>query len=368
MSVETSLCSVPDFQEYAFKTLPKKVLDYYRSGSCQQKTLHNNREAFDKLRIRPRMLIDASKIETNAEVLGIKVQIPFGIAPSAMQKLAHPDGEIGNAKAIGKLGGIYILSTLSTTSLEDVASGAPDTIKWFQLYVYKDRQLTKGVVQRAEKAGFRALVLTVDANVFGLRYADMKNCLDLPPHLRLANFDGLVSKMEKPENTSGLNVYCNQLFDRSISWKDVQWLKSITKLPIILKGILTAEDALIAVEQGVSAIIVSNHGGRQLDTAPASIEALPEIAAAVGHKIDIYFDGGVQFGTDIFKALALGAKMVFIGRSALWGLAYGGEQGVHKLLKILENEFLITMGLTGCQKISDIKKQMVVHESFYHKL
>ncbi|XP_065210958.1 uncharacterized protein Hao [Planococcus citri] len=368
MNTEASLCCVPDFQEYAFRTLPKKVLDYYRSGSCQQKTLHNNREAFDRLRIRPRMLIDASKIETSSEVLGCKVQIPFGIAPSAMQKLAHPEGEIGNAKAIGQLGGIYILSTLSTTSLEDVAAATPNTTKWFQLYVYKDRELTKKVVQRAEKAGYKALVLTVDANVFGLRYADMKNNFDLPPHLKLANFDGLISKIEKAENTSGLNSYCNQLFDQSISWNDVQWLQKITKLPVVLKGILTAEDAIVAVEHGVSAIIVSNHGGRQLDTAPASIEALPEIVRAVGNKVDVLFDGGIQYGTDIFKALALGAKMVFIGRAALWGLAYGGEKGVHKLLKILENELTTTMGLTGCQKVKDIKKEMIVHESFYHKL
>ncbi|XP_065209184.1 uncharacterized protein LOC135837708 [Planococcus citri] len=360
-----SFCCVADFKEFALRSLPKNVVDYYCTGSGQENTIRNNRTAFDKLRIRPRILVDApGKVDISTEVLGCPLQIPFGIAPSAMQKLAHPDGEIGNAKAIGKLGGVYIHSTISTTSVEEVASAAPDTIKWFQIYFLKDRELTKRVVQKAEKVGYRALVFTADANVMGLRYAVMKNPTELPPHLKLGNFDWSVPEID----TLGLDSYLNQLLDHNISWKDIKWLKEITKLPIIIKGILTAEDALLAIDHGVSAIIVSNHGGRQLDSAPASIEALREIVKVVGDKIDIFFDGGVEFGMDIFKALALGAKMVFLGKSALWGLTCGGEKGIQKLLEILQHELVTTMGLTGCQNLKAIKKNMVVHESYYDTL
>ncbi|XP_075231832.1 uncharacterized protein LOC142330463 isoform X2 [Lycorma delicatula] len=321
------------------------------------------------LRIRPRIMIDISNRDCSATVLGYKIKYPIGVSPTAMQKMAHPEGECANARAVGAFGSIFTLSTLSTSSIEEVAKAAPNTNKWFQLYIYKDRDVTREMVLRAEKAGFKALVLTVDASVFGTRYADVRNKFHLPAHLRLANFEGLKSnKINHAEQNSGLTEYVNKLFDSSLSWKDIKWLKDITKLPLVLKGILTPEDAIIAADLGVAAILVSNHGARQLDTVPASIEALPEIATAVGNRCEIYLDGGIRYGTDVFKALALGAKMVFVGRPAVWGLTHSGEEGVTNVLNILGREFDETLALTGCKSVSDIKKSMVVHESTYSKL
>lgn len=296
--------------------------------------------------------------------------MPIGVAPTAMQKMAHPDGECANARAVGRAGSIFILSTLSTSSIEEVAAAAPETIKWFQLYIYKDRELTKKLVARAEAAGFKALVLTVDASAWGMRYADARNKFILPPHLKLANFSGNLSSGVSDTTNSGsaLAKYVETLFDLNITWDDVKWLKRITKLPVMVKGVLTAEDAKIASDIGVGGIIVSNHGGRQLDTSPASIEALPEISKAVGHRVDVYLDGGIRYGTDVFKALALGAKMVFVGRPAVWGLTYNGEEGVKKVLDILAQEFDTTLALAGCRSPADITADMVTHESTYSKL
>uniref|UniRef100_R4G4U1 (S)-2-hydroxy-acid oxidase n=1 Tax=Rhodnius prolixus TaxID=13249 RepID=R4G4U1_RHOPR len=361
------LCCLCDFEKLALTRLPKPVADYYGAGACGEHTLKLNNSAFQKLRIRPRVLRDISVRDTSCEILGSKIKIPIGVSPSAMQKMAHPEGECANARAVGEKGSIFILSTLSTTSLEEVAECAPDTIKWFQLYIYYYRDATKALIKRAENAGYKALVVTVDTNVLGLRYADTKNKFSLPPHLTLANFSGKESSCNEGSG-SALTSYTDELFDSSINWEDIKWLRSITDLPIVLKGIQTAEDAIIAAEIGVQAIMVSNHGARQLDTAPASIEALPEIARAVGNRCEVYLDGGLRYGTDVFKALALGAKMVFIGRPALWGLACDGQRGVKKVLDILHHEFSITLGLAGCNSLDEISKNMVVHESYYSKL
>ncbi|XP_044738366.1 peroxisomal (S)-2-hydroxy-acid oxidase GLO1 [Chrysoperla carnea] len=369
--MNSNFVSVKDFKEYAHSVLPRNSLDYYRSGAAEQLTLALNKQAFNKLRIRPRMLVDVSKRDLSTTILGEKVSMPVGVSPSAMQKMAHPDGEAGNARACEAAGTIYILSTLSTTSIEDVAKAAPKCVKWFQLYIYTDRAITRNLVSRAERAGFKALALTVDAPLFGVRRADIRNKFCLPKHLRLANFEETDSKSTKIQSSkegSGLQEYVNGLFDASITWNDIAWLKSITKLPIVLKGILTKEDAILARQVGVQAILVSNHGARQLDGTPASIEALPEIVKAVGKDLEIYMDGGVDEGTDVFKALALGARMCFMGRPALWGLATDGENGVKAVLNILRNEFDYALALTGCTSVRDIKPEMVVHESFYSRL
>ncbi|EDW02066.1 peroxisomal (S)-2-hydroxy-acid oxidase GLO3 [Drosophila grimshawi] len=361
-----SLVSVADFEQKANGQLEPNALDYYRSGAGEQVTLNLNRQAYKRLRLRPRCLRDVSKLDASCEILGEHLNWPLGIAPTAMQKLAHPDGEIGSARAAGKAGSIFILSTLSTTSLEDVAAAAPDTCKWFQLYIYRDRCLTEELVRRAERANFKALVLTVDTPINGDRRADARNHLSLPSHLTLANFkaectQGFVSKC----GGSGLNEYVACNYDPSISWQDVKWLQQLTHLPIVLKGILSAEDALLARDIGCAGLIVSNHGGRQLDTTPASIEVLPEIVAAVGKDMVVMMDGGIMQGIDIFKALALGAQTVFIGRPTLWGLAANGQRGVEQLLTILKRDFEVTMTLTGCPTLADIRPAMVVHESAY---
>lgn len=212
-------------------------------------------------------MVDVSKRDMSCNVFGLNLSMPIAIAPSAMQKMAHPDGEVGAARAAGNAGTIYTLSTLSTSSLEEVATGAPDTHKWFQFYIYKDRKLSESLVRRAEKAGFKAIVLTVDAPCFGIRRADVRNKFSLPPDLRLANFQDQVQSA----GGSGINEYVNSQFDATLTWNDVKWLKTITKLPVIVKGILTAEDALLAVENQVDGIIVSNHGARQIDTSSSTV-------------------------------------------------------------------------------------------------
>ncbi|XP_060517368.1 2-Hydroxyacid oxidase 1 [Cylas formicarius] len=366
----SDLVCVKDFEDRAFKILPRNALDYYRSGAGRQETLENNRTAFSKLKIRPRCLRNVSKRDVSTTVFGEKVSIPVGISPTAMQRMAHPEGECANARAAEAMGTIFTLSTIATSSIEEVAEAAPGAIKWFQLYIFNDREVTRQLVRRAENAGYKALVLTVDTPFFGLRLADMRNKFKLPTHLKLANFEGTVASVanKKSETTgSGLNDLGN-LFDASLSWDDIAWLKTITRLPIVLKGILTAEDAMLAADLGVAAVLVSNHGARQVDGTPASIEALPEIVNAAGHRLEVFLDGGITDGTDIFKALALGAKMVFVGRPALWGLACGGADGVTKILGILKTEFEYALGISGCSTVADIRSNMVVHESFYSKL
>ncbi|XP_030555536.1 peroxisomal (S)-2-hydroxy-acid oxidase GLO5-like isoform X1 [Drosophila novamexicana] len=376
--------SVSDFEQKASVELEKNALDYYKSGAGEQLTLRLNREAFQRvvrlrfnlgfwllglLRLRPRCLRDVSQLEISCMILGHHIEFPLGIAPVAMQKMAHPVGEIGNARAAGVAGCIFILSTLATTSLEDLAAAAPETCKWFQLYIYKDRALTESLVRRAENAGFKALVLTVDAPVFGQRRDDVRNKFSLPSHLSLANFHGeLASGVVSVIGGSGLSEYVVSQFDPTVTWQDIKWLKLLTHLPIIVKGVLTAEDAELAREFGCAGIIVSNHGGRQLDSTPATIEVLPEIVKAVGKDLVVMLDGGIREGNDILKALALGAQMVFIGRPSIWALACDGLRGVEQLLGLLRKDFEISMALTGCRTLADIQATMVVPESAYRRL
>ncbi|XP_048004861.1 2-Hydroxyacid oxidase 1 isoform X3 [Leguminivora glycinivorella] len=319
--------SVKDLENVALSMLSKSTGDYYKSGATDEQSLAENRDAFKRLRIRPKCLVGVGNSCLNTTVLGQKVSMPIGIAPSAMQRMAHPDGELANVRAAQAEGTIYTLSTIATSSIEEVSEAAPNAIKWFQLYIYNDREVTKNLVLRAEKAGFKAIALTVDTPLFGIRRADIRNNFTLPSHLR------------------------------------------ITNLPIVAKGIMRADDAIEAVQAGCSGILVSNHGARQLDGTPATIEVLPEIVEAVkSYNVEVYLDGGVTTGTDVYKALALGARMVFVGRPALWGLTVGGQAGVQKMLQILRTELQFTVQIAGTPTISDIKRDMVCHESVYSKL
>lgn len=369
--MEPRLVCVRDFEEYACQRLDRNALDYYKSGAGHEQTLRDNKEAFTRWRIRPRMLRDVSRRDLSTTVLGEKITFPVGVAPTAMQRMAHPDGEEATARASASVGTVMILSTLSTTSLEDVAQAAPEGLRWFQLYVYKDRPVTEQLVRRAEKCGYKAIVLTVDAPTFGIRLADVRNKFLLPPHLRLANFfpeDGKSYGARSSKGGSGINEYVASMFDATITWKDLAWLKSITNLPIVVKGVLTGEDAKLALEHGASAILVSNHGARQLDGVPATIDVLSEIVNAVNGCCEVYLDGGVSTGTDVFKALALGARAVFVGRPNLWGLVCKGEEGSRSVLKILQNEFDTAMTLSGCAAIRDIESSMLINQSNYCKL
>ncbi|MGH2412442.1 MAG: alpha-hydroxy acid oxidase, partial [Microcystaceae cyanobacterium] len=263
-------------------------------------------------------------------------------------------------KAATALGSVMVLSTLSTQSLESVASVRNNTPQWFQLYIHRDRTLTRLLVERAEKAGFSAICLTVDAPVLGKRERDRRNQFTLPVGMELANLAIADLAIPKTVGESGLLTYFAQQIDPSVTWKDLAWLQSLTKLPILVKGILRGDDAKRAMECGVKGIIVSNHGGRQLDGAIASLDALVEIVAAVENQVDILIDGGIRRGIDILKALALGAKAVLVGRPILWGLAVGGEAGVHHVLELLRDELDLAMALSGCSTIQKIDPSLII--------
>ncbi|XP_070000343.1 uncharacterized protein Hao isoform X2 [Penaeus vannamei] len=363
-AMSSSLVCVQDYEEQATKILPRNALDYYRSGATREITLQENKDAIKRWYIRPRFLRDVSKRSMQTTVLGHTVNVPFGVAPTAMQRMATPDGESANARAAGKIGTVFTLSTIATTSIEEIASEAPDTLRFFQLYIYKDRAVTASLVKRAEAAGFSALVLTVDAPHFGIRLADLRNKFTLPPHLGMANFqtgDEKSNRVNTSAGGSGINEYVKSLFDPSLTWDDVAWLKRLTHLPIVLKGILTAEDALLGLKAGATGIWVSNHGARQVDGVPPSIEALSEIIKAVDGRCEVYVDGGFSEGTDIFKALALGARMVFLGRPLLWGLACGGEEGALNILNILKGELDSTMALSGGAALASVYLPTAAH-------
>ncbi|KDO33746.1 hypothetical protein SPRG_01627 [Saprolegnia parasitica CBS 223.65] len=357
--------NVEEFETYARTYLPKKTLDYYISGADDMVTLKENRLAFTRLKLMPRVLRDVRNIDTSTTLLGSPIATPVCIAPSAMQRMAHPDGELASSAAAAAKKTCYTLSTISTTSLEDVAVSNGDGLRWYQLYVFKDRELTRDLVVRAEKAGYKALVLTVDTPVLGSREPDHRNNFALPKHLTMANFTH--GKHAHRMNEVGLSQYTKELFDLNITWDDVAWLQSITTLPVVVKGILTPEDAIMACDVGCKGILVSNHGARQLDTVPATIEVLPAIVEAVQGRAEVYLDGGVRRGTDVFKALALGARAVFLGRPTLWGLAHSGQQGVEDVISMLTNELAHAMMFSATTTLADIGPNYVRHEAYFRQ-
>jgi 4-hydroxymandelate oxidase len=350
-----------EYQTLAKQQLSQMVWDYYASGAWDEITLRDNRAAFERYKLYPRMLVDVSQRDLSTTLLGQSLPLPILIAPMAFQCLAHPEGEIATAKAAAELGSVMVLSTLATTSMEEVARVRNQTPQWFQLYVHRDRGLTRALVERAYAAGFQALCLTVDAPMLGKRERDTRNQFVLPSGMELANFSSLTD-LEIPfkPGESGLFAYVLEQFNPALTWTDLEWLQSLSPLPLVVKGILRGDDALRAVEHGAKAVIVSNHGGRQLDGAIASIDALSKVVATVGDKADVLVDGGIRRGTDILKALALGAKAVLLGRPVLWGLAVGGETGVQHVLELLRDELHLSMALSGCAKLQDIDSSLVV--------
>src|SRR5689334_438286 len=344
--------NIAEYEELAAERLAPVVWDYYRGGSDDERTLHANRDAFERIKLRPRVLVDVSQIALETTVLGIELPTPLLVAPTAYHGLAHPEGECETARGASAAGALMVASTMSNRSLEEVANAATCPL-WFQLYVYRDRQVTEDLVRRAEAVGYRALVLTVDTARLGRRERDIRNGFGLPPHLHMGNFAGAAREQPGQEpGLSGLAVYANALLDSSLTWEALDWLRSITALPIVVKGILTAEDARLAVEHGARGIIVSNHGGRQLESGMATIEALPEVVAAAHGGAEVYLDGGIRRGTDALKALALGARAVLLGRPILWGLAVGGQQGVARVLELLNAELEMAMALVGSPSVA----------------
>lgn len=351
--------NVSDYEPLARERMTSSAWDYYRSGSNDEVTLRETRAAYERIQLRPRMLVDVSNCDLTTTVLGTPVSMPILVAPTAHHCLANEEGECATARGAGAADTLMIVSTMATRSLEDVAQAATGPL-WFQLYVYRDRDVSESLVRRAEAAGYRALALTVDVPRLGRRERDIRNGFGLPPGLHLANFVGTYSEEPEAEpGESGLAAYAASLIDASLTWEGLEWLRSITSLPILVKGILTAEDAQLAAKHGAAGIIVSNHGGRQLDGVPPTIEVLAEIVDAVGGQCEVYLDGGIRRGTDVLKALALGARAVLVGRPVLWGLAAKGEDGVHHVLDLLRTELELAMALAGRPTLASIDRTVV---------
>ncbi|KAF2160429.1 hypothetical protein M409DRAFT_70397 [Zasmidium cellare ATCC 36951] len=377
--------TIEELERHAHDLMDKQTRDYYNEGADSGSTLRENMTAYEKYRIRPRVLRDVSAVDTTVNIFGHKNSVPLGVAPTAMQCLAHSDGEIGTANACKKAGIVMGLSSFATKSLEDVADASEENPNVLQLYLFEDKEHSRKLIQRAKKAGFKAVFLTVDTPFLGRRNLEIRNQFKLPPHFKVANFadentgpsedsngrpplkrrssqagyhDG-----EKWVSPTGPVTFHSHAANPTLTWeKDIDWLKSECQpeMQVWVKGIATGDDAILALHHGVDGIVVSNHGGRQLNGALATLDALPEIVAAVGGKIPIHVDGGIRHGTDVFKALALGADFVWIGRPVLWGLAYKGQTGVELALKLISDEIRLCMALAGTVKVSDITKEYLV--------
>jgi len=350
-----------ELEELARAKVPRPAFDYIAGGADDEVSLRRNREAYGKWALRPRVLVDVSSCDTSATVLGQRVSMPILVAPTAFHGLVHPDGEIGTARGAAAAGTIMVVSAVATRTMEEIAAAiaAP---RWFQLYVWKDREVTAELVKRSARAGYRAICLTVDTPLLGRREKDERNAFTLPSgigigNVRPAGLDG----MPESEHGSAFAKYVKEMLDPAVTWRDLAWLRSLTSLPIVVKGIMTMEDAKIAVEHKVEGIVVSNHGGRQLDSTPATLDVLPEIVDAVRGRAEVFMDGGIRRGTDVLKALALGARAVLVGRSPLWGLALGGAEGVHAVLEHLRKEFALAMALSGRSSLGQIDRSMVQH-------
>jgi 4-hydroxymandelate oxidase len=352
--------TIAEFEAVARQRLEPAHYDYYAGGAQDEITLAENEAAFKRLRLLPRVLRGSDKRDLSIELLGSRASMPILIAPTAFHRLAHADGELATARAAALAGTIMIVSMASTTAIEDVAAAArevaPDPALWFQLYLQPDLEFTEAIVRRAEAAGVQAFVVTVDSPVLGRRERDDRNDFhDLPSGLVVENLRNI------GENRSGGNAshVRDIVMSAGLNWEHIAWLRSKTKLPVLIKGVLHAEDARLAVHHGVAGIVVSNHGGRQLDTVPATIDVLPEIAAAVGGAMPVLLDGGIRRGTDVVKALALGADAVGVGRPVLWGLAAGGREGVSQVLELLREDFDQALAMCGGRHPADLTPDQV---------
>jgi (S)-2-hydroxy-acid oxidase len=388
-NVDLNCLTIAELERIAHDKMDKQTRDYYNEGADSGSTLRENLSAYNKYRIRPRVLRDVSAVDPSVSIFGHQNRVPFGVAPTAMQCLAHADGETGTANACRDMNIAMGLSSFATKTLEEVAEASRDNPNVLQLYLFEDRDHSIKLINRAKKAGFKAVFLTVDTPFLGRRNLELRNQFKLPPHFKVANFaqdqepalqDEVVDGEENTPNRdpgptksqagrmengkwvqpSGPVTFHSHAANPTLNWeKDIAWLKEVCKpeMEVWVKGIATGEDALLAVHHGVDGVVVSNHGGRQLNGALATLDALPEVVEAVQGKIPVHVDGGVRHGTDVFKALALGADFVWVGRPVLWGLAYKGEEGVKLMLRILSDEFRLCMGLAGVVNVKEITKE-----------
>jgi isopentenyl diphosphate isomerase/L-lactate dehydrogenase-like FMN-dependent dehydrogenase len=339
------LLNVWDYEEEAARRLEAGAHGYYAGGAGDERTLRDNVEAYTRWQLRPRVLVDVAGCTTATTVLGQELSMPLAIAPVAFQRVAHPDGEVAMANAAKAVGTTICLSTLSTSAPAEVA--ATGAARWFQLYVFRDEGVTRDLVAQARDNGFTALVLTVDTPILGRRERDFRTGFAIPDHIKVAALGG----------GSGMTpLEAFSLMSESVTWRDVERLAAEANLPVLVKGVLTAEDAQLACEHGAAAIVVSNHGGRQLDGVSATIDALPEVVDVVDGRVQVLVDGGIRRGADVVKALALGARAVLAGRAPLWGLAVDGEQGARRVLELLQEEILLALKLVGCASPGDVTR------------
>jgi len=351
--MKDELLSVADYERSARESLPRDVLDYFAGGALDEFTLQENTAAWRRLPLYYRVLAGVGERNLSTTVLGQSISMPIVVAPTAFHKLACEAGEIAAASAAKAAGTLFILSSLSNTAMEAVFAEAASP-RWFQLYIYKDRAITLELVKRAEAAGAEAIVLTVDAPGLGTRERDTRNRFRLPDGLAVENLAPL-GKGQMPEvSGSGLAAYVRENFKADLGFDDLDWLCGSTRLPVVVKGVCRGDDARRTAEHGAKAVVVSNHGGRQLDTAPPTCEVLPHVVEAAGDLCEIYVDGGIRRGSDVLKAIALGARAVLVGRPVLWGLCVDGEQGATDVLEILRRELDEAMLLCGCTRIGDI--------------
>lgn len=352
--------NIDEFQRLAAEQLPRMVYDYYEGGSDDELTVRENRLAWQRIQFCPRVLVDVRERDLSTTVLGQPISMPILTAPCGFNALAHPDGELGVARATTAASTIQIVSTAATFNLEEVAQAAPEGVRWFQLYCYKDRGITRGLIERAAAAGYKAICVTVDVPLVGHRERDIRNQFGLPPGLRMKNLEPYgLHQLEAGGDGSALQRYIQSIWESGLTWEAIDWIRSISPLPVVLKGILSPDDAKLAVAHGVQGIVVSNHGGRQLDGSIATAFALSNIVDTVGDSAEIFVDGGIRRGADVLKALALGAKAVLIGRPYLWGLAANGQAGVSRVLELLRSELDLCMALAGSPKIANIHRSLV---------
>lgn len=379
------ITTIEDLRRIAKKRVPKMFYDYADSGSWTESTYRANEEDFKGIKFRQRVAVNMENRSTDCSMIGQKVSMPVAIAPTGLTGMQHADGEILAAKSAKKFGIPFTLSTMSICSIEDVAKETDGHPFWFQLYVMRDRDFIERLIERAQQANCSALVLTLDLQILGQRHKDLKNGLSAPPKLTLSSilnlmtkpswcfemlntsrrqFGNIVGHVKGVEDMGSLSSWTAEQFDPRLNWSDVEWIKKKWGGPLILKGIQDVEDAHLAVNSGANALIVSNHGGRQLDGAESSIHALPKIVQAVGKDIEVHMDGGIRSGQDVLKALALGAKGTYIGRSMLYGLGAMGEHGVDKVLEIIHNELSLSMAFCGRTNVKDVDRSILLPGSF----
>ncbi len=381
-SMKTVTC-IDDLRALARSKVPKAFFDYADGGSYNEETLRANRADLETIKLRQRVMVDVSERSLATTIIGQKVSAPFALAPIGLCGMQCGDGEILSAQAAEEANIPFILSTMSICSIEHVAEATTKPF-WFQLYVIRDREFSKDILTRAANAGCNTLVLTVDLQVLGQRHRDVRNGMTVPPEIRLKNvidiatkpgwalsilrgksktFGNLAGHVKGMGDVTSLAQWTNSQFDPALNWKDVEWIKKIWPGKLIIKGILDVDDAKTAAKLGADAIVVSNHGGRQLDGAPSSISALPAIAQAVGSETEVLFDGGIRTGADLLRALALGARACLIGRAYIYGLGAGGKAGVAKAIDILQKELSVAMALTGTTRVADIGPQILVADA-----